>query len=71
MKFDLKVFAERVSELRKERKLTITQLADAVGVSHPTISRWENVLIMPQVDNIFALAIFFNVPAGYLIGTEN
>ena len=71
MKFEIKIFSDRLKELRVDKGLTIVQLAEAIGVNNGTISKWENGQIMPQADSIFSLSKFFNVSAGYLIGTEN
>ena len=69
--FDKEIFAERIRELRKDRGLTMEKLAKAIGLTHPTISDWESGKISPSVESIFLLAKFFNISAGYLIGTEN
>ena len=37
----MKIFAERIKELREERKLTMSQLAKELGIRQSTISRWE------------------------------
>ena len=39
---DAKVIGERLRRLRKERGLSARELADEIGVSYPTIYRWEN-----------------------------
>ena len=71
MEFDTEVFGERLKELRLKRCLTIVKLAKVLDVNNATISRCENGVIKPSVDTIYAMAKFFNVPAGYLIGTED
>lgn len=38
-----------IAELRKEKKLTQEQLAEVLGVSNKTISRWENGRCMPDL----------------------
>ena len=35
-------FSERLKRYRKERNLTQQQLADALGVSNKSVSRWES-----------------------------
>ena len=39
---DAKVIGESLRRLRKERGLSARELADEIGVSYPTIYRWEN-----------------------------
>ena len=64
-------FAERLKELRLEHNLTTIQLAKELGVGDSSISRWENGLRVPSIDNLYNIAIFFGVSADYLIGLEN
>jgi len=71
MTFNVKIFGERVKELRNEKGMTTVQLGEALGVSDATISRWENSLINPSADSVFKIAKYFDAPAGYIIGTEN
>ena len=71
MGFNVKLFGERLRELRNERGVGTVVLGKALGVSDATISRWENGMMGPSVDSVFKISKFFNVSAGYLIGTEN
>lgn len=67
----MKVFAERLKSLRLEKGLTLVQLAEKIGVSFVAISRWENELRIPNIENLYYIAKFFNVTADYLIGLED
>ena len=60
----------RLKELRKEKKLTQEELAGEIGVSKITILRWENGERQIKPDKAQALADFFGVPVGYLLGYE-
>jgi len=71
MDFNVEIFAERLKKLRTDRGLTTVQLAGALGTNDANISRWENALVIPGLDKLYLLVNFFNVSAGYLIGTEN
>lgn len=64
-------FAERLRELRLEKKLTQIELADSIGVSFAIISKWENCKRQPTLENIKALSRFLNVTADYLIGLKD
>ncbi len=64
----MKIFCERLKELRVEKNLTTTSLAEKLGVSNSTISRWENGVIVPNIDHLYNIANIFDVPSDYLIG---
>lgn len=58
----------RIAELRKEKGLTLQQVADAIGVGNNTISRYETGKREPKLETWIKLADFFNVPVSYLQG---
>jgi len=58
----------RISELRRKKKITQQELADIVGVSFQTISKWENGNAMPDITYLPVLAEYFNVSVDQLIG---
>uniref|UniRef100_UPI002B05C948 helix-turn-helix domain-containing protein n=1 Tax=Limosilactobacillus reuteri TaxID=1598 RepID=UPI002B05C948 len=55
----------RIAELRKDRGLTIQQVADGIGVSNGTISRYEKGTREPKLETWFKLSDYFNVPVSY------
>lgn len=61
-------FAERLKEIRTERNVSSTTLADAIGVAHSAISMWENKLRVPSADNVYKIAQYFGVSSDYLLG---
>ncbi len=50
-----------LAQLRGERKLTQEQLAEKLGTSNKTISRWENGNYMPPVEMLMELSEFYGV----------
>lgn len=56
-----------ISELRRERGLTQEQLAEKLGTSNKTISRWENGNYMPPVEMLMELSKFFEVSINELL----
>ena len=67
----MKIFAERLKELRAEQNLTLRNVAQGIDVSINTVSRWERQERLPNIENIVALAKFFRVSADYLCGLED
>lgn len=61
-------FSERLKELRKEKRLTVEQLADKLGSAKSTISRYENGKREPKKDFLEMLSSFFDVSISYLLG---
>lgn len=58
----------RIAELRHKKKITQQELADIVGVSFQTISKWENGGAMPDITYLPILAEYFEVSVDQLIG---
>ncbi len=67
----MKVFAERLKELRVEKKLTMTELADKLHCSVMAVSRWERGKQTPNIETLIVIAKFFNVSTDYLCGLED
>lgn len=67
----MEIFAERLKELRTEKRLSLEKLGNIVGVSDTAIMKWEQNKSEPTAVNIKALATFFNVTSDYLLGLEN
>ena len=69
--FHMKVFAERLRELRQERNLSMKQLARELNTTDAAISNWENGINEPKISYLKLIAEFFGVSADYLLGLEN
>ena len=63
--------AENIVRLRKERGMTQEALAEVVGVSAQTISKWENAVTWPDVALLPAIADVFGVSIDALYGRED
>lgn len=68
---EIKKSSNRIAKLRKEKGLTLQQVADAIGVGNNTISRYENGKREPNLATWLKLATFFNVSIEYLMGISN
>ncbi|MCH5333985.1 MAG: methyltransferase domain-containing protein [Agathobacter sp.] len=58
----------RVAELRKSKNMTQQDLADRMGVSFQSISKWENGGSMPDIQLLPELAELFSVSVDQLLG---
>lgn len=62
----------RLKELRKKNKTTQKEIANLLGVSEMTISRWEKETELSiKHEYINKLSDYFNVSIGYLLGYED
>lgn len=59
---------ETIARLRKERSITQETLAECMGVTAQTISKWENSATCPDVMLLPVLADFFGVTVDDLYG---
>ncbi len=62
---------ENIRNLRLQHKFTQEQLADRLGVSYQSISRWENGVTYPDIEYLPAIARHFSVTTDYLLGQDN
>lgn len=58
---------QRLTEARRARGISATDLAGLVGVSVQSISRYENGHQSPQIDVLHALASTLNMPRSYFM----
>ena len=59
--------AHNIRKHRTERKLTITELANQVGVDYSQIGRMERGVVNPTVSIIFDIAKVLQIPASKLL----
>ena len=62
--------AENIMRLRHERKITQEELADFVGVTKASVSKWESGKNTPDILLLPLLASFFDVTVDELMGYE-
>ncbi|MBQ7831774.1 MAG: XRE family transcriptional regulator [Clostridia bacterium] len=67
---NLSIFAESLSELITETKLTPSDFAEKVGCGKGTISRYLSGNKMPSVSLLVCMADFFQCSTDYLLGLE-
>ncbi len=59
-----------LKQLRKEKGITQEKLAEELGVSGRTISRWETGSNMPDIDLLIILAESYNVEISEILNGE-
>ncbi|MCL2854778.1 MAG: helix-turn-helix domain-containing protein [Defluviitaleaceae bacterium] len=62
---------EKIQILRKQKNLSQEQLAEQLGVSRQSISKWETDESVPDLPNMVALSEIFNVTTDYLLKNTN
>lgn len=65
------IFAERLRALREDAKLTQAQLGDKLGVSRGSISYYENMDRVPDIEFLVKVTDFFDVSIDYMLGKSN
>lgn len=60
-------FGEKLSSLRKQANLTQSDLAEKLNVSRQAITKWENGIGLPDLDNIKKLSSIFNTSIDELL----
>ena len=61
------MLGDRIKTLRTARNLSQVELARKLNVSKQSVSNWENNNILPSVDIVKKLALFFSCSADYLL----
>lgn len=59
---------KNIKERRLEHKLSQQTLADKIGVTHASISYWENGVNIPNVLDVWKIADVLNISIDELIG---
>jgi len=63
-------FGENLKWLRKQKKISQEQLAERVGVSRQSVSKWECAEAYPEMENILALCKIFGCKLNDLVHEE-
>lgn len=65
-------FGNRLYNLRKQAKLSQSELAEMVGLTNKAVSKWESGKSKPAMDTIKKLSVIFKLPIEELLKkTEN
>lgn len=63
-------FNEKLQELRKQKKLTQEELAEALYVSRTAISKWESGRGYPSIDSLKAISNYFSISLDELLSGD-
>lgn len=61
---------EKIYELRKKNGLSQEALAESLGVSRQSVSKWETGEATPEVSKLLSLSKLFGVTTDYLLNDE-
>ncbi len=64
------ILADKIIELRKKNGWSQEQLAEVLGVSRQSVSKWEGAQSMPDMNRILLLSQTFGVSTDYLLHDE-
>ena len=64
----MKIFGERLLELRKEKGVSQAKLAKDLGVSYSVECYWETNRSEPTAPNLIKIADYFGVSVDFLLG---
>ena len=67
---EVSILAERIYESRKGMGITQEALAEKLGITPQSVSRWENGQSRPDVDMLPRLAAFFGITVDALFGYQ-
>lgn len=62
------MLGQRLRQLRKEKSLTLQQVADELGVTRACVSKWETGTSSPDLNRLVSLANVFGLAARDLLG---
>ena len=63
-------FADNLRNLRKSKKISQEELAEKVGVSRQSVSKWETSEAYPEMNNILELCKIFNCNISKLVNDK-
>lgn len=65
------MIGQRIRDLKKQKRMSQTELAKSAGVSQTTVTAWETGKAEPSSSAVARLADIFNVTTDYLLGRPN
>lgn len=69
--FPIEIFSERLSSIRKNRKVSAKEVAETLGITKAAMSQFESGKNAPSAAILCALADYFDVSLDYLVGRSD
>ena len=67
----MKLFRDRLRELRIQNKMTQREIATYLGITQPSYIRYENGKSEPTLECLVKIADLYDVSVDYLLGRSN
>ncbi len=64
------ILAEKITRLRKQNGWSQEELAEQLGISRQSVSKWESGASIPDLDRIVTMSKIFQVSTDYLLRDE-
>lgn len=64
------ILADKIMNLRKQNGWSQEELADKLGISRQSVSKWESAMTIPDLDKILKMSALFGVSTDYLLKDE-
>ena len=65
------IIAQRIQELRKEKRLSQEEFAKICNVKQSCVSKWERGTTFPSLETIVFICHTFKVSSDYLLGLSD
>ena len=62
---------EKIKKLRKDKKISQSELAKQIGITLFGIRSWEKERTLPKASEIIKICRFFEVSSDWLLGLKN
>lgn len=63
-------FAEKLKSIRKQAGMSQEQLAEKLGVSRQAVTKWETDAGIPDIENIMAISVLFDISIDELLSNK-
>ena len=60
-------FSEKLQLIRKNRGLTLEELAEKLSVSRQAVAKWKSGQVYPEITNLIQISNLFNATIDYLV----